>query len=163
MNGIRKSLLLSLLFLIIVNIILFTVSKYSIKNINNLDIVVGKPIISLENNNDLVITNDVLYNSQSFNIMNYTNNKVNEVSLSYYFEIIYTNIDYSQVEITLTRNGKSVIITDNITEKFPLQTSERQVDKFLLSVEYKVNQKEDMSGNIELKLHYYQNVPEVSS
>ncbi len=161
MNGKRKFLLLLLLFLILVNSIVFTISKCIIKESKTLGTNVSKPVIRLENNTDLDLTNDNLYNSKKFNIMNYTNNEINEVSLSYYIEIVYTDIDTSQIEITLTRNNKNVIITDNITETFPLKASEKQNDQFILNVNYKNGS--DIKGKIELKLYSYQNPPEVAS
>ncbi len=157
MNGKWKILLLFILFLVLANSIVITISKCIIKESKTLGTNVSKPVIRLENNNDLELTNDNLYNSKKFNIMNYTNNEINEVSLSYYIEIVYTDIDKSQIEITLKRNDKIVNITENITESFPLKASEKQNDQFVLNVNYKNNS--DVTGKIELKLHSYQNPP----
>lgn len=152
-----KKIFIVIIILLLNIVINFSVSKFVVEKKSTVTHQIGNPVIELS-----ILEEDPLINiverqkkyTRKFNVINYTDDKTNEVSLSYYFEIIYTNIDPSQVEISLTRNNREVVITDNITEKFLLQVNDKQNDEYELTVEYKIP--EEMNGRIDIELHSYQ-------
>lgn len=153
----KKNILLLFILLIFVLVILFTISKLISYKDNNYITGVAKPIIELSKyDEDINMTENKNEYNQRFDIMNYTNNKINEVTLNYYLEFIYLDIDPTKVEITLKRNDEIVNITDNKTNKFSLQIDNQQRDEFIFTIKYKEDPIEDITGRIKVKLHSYQ-------
>lgn len=160
----RLLLLLGILFIPIfaLTTILFTLSNYVVGENKKNDSQVGSPVINfsvLDENRNIDVTNRKTIYTKRFNIMNYTNNKVNEVQLIYFLEIKYIEVDANDIQIVLKKNNNIISITDNITEKFLLQVDEKQIDEYELTLEYKTSSSESRNGRVEVTLHSYQALP----
>lgn len=154
----KKKVLLLFVLSSFMIVLLFTISKLVSNKNNNYFIKIATPIIELsKRDEDINMTENKNEYSQRFDIMNYTNNKINEVKLKYYLEFIYVDIDSSKVEINLKRNNDIVNITDNRTSEFLLQNDIKQHDEFILNVKY-IDEtiRNDIIGKIKIKIHSYQ-------
>lgn len=161
----RLILLLGIFFIpiFILMSILFALSNYIEEQEKNLNSQIGSPVINLsvlDENKNIDVTNRKTKYTKKFNIMNYTNNRVNEVKLIYFLEIKYFEIEERDIQLVLKKNNNIISITDNITENFYLQVDEKQIDEYELTIEYKTQFSEGKTGKVEIALHSYQVPPE---
>ena len=132
-------LVIILLFIIMMVLISYSVSKYKLLITKKGTGVIAEPIIVFEKDNKI----NAEFNKKlgileyNFKIKNYSGEKINEVDFFYNIEILENNLSFP-VEyklINLTTNEEIEII-DNKTKEFFIGKSEKEEDIYQLEVKW---------------------------
>ena len=135
----RAKLIIILLFIIMMVLIGYSVSKYKLLITENGTGIIAEPIIVFEKDDKI----NTEFNKKlgileyNFKIKNYNEEKVNEVDFLYNIEILENNLDFP-VEyklINLTTNEEIEII-DNKTKEFFIGKAEKEEDIYKLEVKW---------------------------
>ena len=153
----KKILLIIIITLVILLIILSGASLG--KAIYNVGIKsqteVAKPILLVEKDSEIIITESNNKEEYRFKVKNYNeNNEVSQVDLKYYIEILNDNIDES-IHYKLYKGETEIKLTDNKTDEMTFPRNLQTEEVYTLKIEYNSDENSigDIIQNIQIKVH----------
>lgn len=153
----KKYILLFLLFIIL---IIFLFSKNSLgKQMSNTKIntnsEIAKPILIVENNPAIDITNKNNKGYYDFKIKNYNElGEINEIELRYNIEIL--NEENKAIKFKLYKGEEELLLEKNKTKDMVIKKNEKQEENYKLEITYDknlVSSLEDIIQNVQIKVH----------
>lgn len=153
----KKYILLFLLFIIL---IIFLFSKNSLgKQMSNTKIntnsEIAKPILIVENNPAIDITNKNNKGYYDFKIKNYNElGEINEIELRYNIEIL--NEENKAIKFKLYKGEEELLLEKNTTKDMIIKKNEKQEENYKLEITYDknlVSSLEDIIQNVQIKVH----------
>ena len=153
----KKYILLFLLFIIL---IIFLFSKNSLgKQMSNTKIntnsEIAKPILIVENNPAIDITNKNNKGYYDFKIKNYNElGEINEIELRYNIEIL--NEENKAIKFKLYKGEEELLLEKNKTKDMIIKKNEKQEENYKLEIMYDknlVSSLEDIIQNVQIKVH----------
>lgn len=153
----KKYILLFLLFIIL---IIFLFSKNSLgKQMSNTKIntnsEIAKPILIVENNAAIDITNKNNKGYYDFKIKNYNElGEINEIELRYNIEIL--NEENKAIKFKLYKGEEELLLEKNKTKDMIIKKNEKQEENYKLEITYDknlVSSLEDIIQNVQIKVH----------
>ena len=153
----KKYILLFLLFIIL---IIFLFSKNSLgKQMSNTKIntnsEIAKPILIVENNPAIDITNKNNKGYYDFKIKNYNElGEINEIELRYNIEIL--NEENKAIKFKLYKGEEDLLLEKNKTKDMIIKKNEKQEENYKLEITYDknlVSSLEDIIQNVQIKVH----------
>ncbi len=153
----KKYILLFLLFIIL---IIFLFSKNSLgKQMSNTKIntnsEIVKPILIVENNPAIDITNKNNKGYYDFKIKNYNElGEINEIELRYNIEIL--NEENKAIKFKLYKGEEELLLEKNKTKDMIIKNNEKQEENYKLEITYDknlVSSLEDIIQNVQIKVH----------
>ena len=116
---------------------------------------IAEPILIVENNPAVDITETQNYGEYVFKVKNYNEqNKLSETDLKYYIEIL-SNADES-VDIELYQDDNKIELNDNKTEYMKISKNQKEEVEYKIKVKYDKNKSdtfEDIMGKIQVRVH----------
>lgn len=155
---IRKLLLLIYVIFLLSIILNNGLSKYRSTYANKTSAEIAKPIINVVTENELSIDN--LHNEEvewNFTVNNYTDEEINQISLTYKIKIDkgnLTDLQYVLYKIEDDETRTEITMNDNETaEAFELSNVQTQEDKYCLVIKTtdEITQK-GLEGNINISV-----------
>ena len=149
-----------LLFLLFIILIIFLFSKNSLgKQMSNIKIntnsEIVKPILIVENNPAIDITNKNNKGYYDFKIKNYNElDEINEIELRYNIEIL--NEENKAINFKLYKGEEELLLEKNKTKDMIIKKNEKQEENYKLEIIYDknlVNSLEDIIQNVQIKVH----------
>lgn len=149
-----------LLFLLFIILIIFIFSKNSLgKQMSNTKIntnsEIAKPILIVENNPAIDITNKNNKGYYDFKIKNYNElGEINEIELRYNIEIL--NEENKAITFRLYKGEEELLLEKNKTKDMIIKKNEKQEENYKLEITYDknlVNSLEDIIQNVQIKVH----------
>lgn len=149
-----------LLFLLFIILIIFIFSKNSLgKQMSNTKIntnsEIAKPILIVENNPAIDITNRNNKGYYDFKIKNYNElDEINEIELRYNIEIL--NEENKAITFRLYKGEEELLLEKNKTKDMIIKKNEKQEENYKLEITYDknlVNSLEDIIQNVQIKVH----------
>mgnify|MGYP004497759279 CR=1 FL=1 len=146
--------------LIIFIIIILMFSGYSMAKIIDEVIIKGKaqiaePILVIENNPSIDITEAKNYGEYIFKVKNYNEeNKISEVDLKYYIEVLSNSEESINVE--LYQNENKIELIDNKTEYIQISKENKEEREYKIKITYdkeKTNSLNDIMEKIQVRVH----------
>lgn len=158
---ILKVILLIILIIIFLVLLFFTLgarknyAKYNKEISSSSSTEVAKPIFVVEGDSNILI-DGISDKTYSFNVKNYDDTGISEVDLDYYIEI--ENNSDADLKFELTKDGRTVNLTNNKTNKISLSGLTKQDDTYSLKIKYTNNPAitNDISGNVQIKVEAVQ-------
>lgn len=158
---ILKVILLIILIIIFLVLLFFTLgarknyAKYNKEISSSSSTEVAKPIFVVEGDSNILI-DGISDKTYSFNVKNYDDTGISEVDLDYYIEI--ENNSDADLKFELTKDGRTVNLTNNKTNKISLSGLTKQDDTYSLKIKYTNNLAitNDISGNVQIKVEAVQ-------
>lgn len=157
-KGINKKYIL--LFLLFIILIIFLFSKNSLgKQMSNTKIntnsEIAKPILIVENNPAIDITNKNNKGYYDFKIKNYNElGEINEIELRYNIEIL--NEENKAIKFKLYKGEEELLLEKNKTKDMIIKKNEKQEENYKLEITYDknlVSSLEDIIQNVQIKVH----------
>lgn len=157
-NTINKKYIL--LFILFIILIIFLFSKNSLgKQMSNTKIntnsEIAKPILIVENNPAIDITNKNNKGYYDFKIKNYNElDEINEIELRYNIEIL--NEENKAITFKLYKGEEELLLEKNKTKDMIIKKNEKQEENYKLEITYDknlVNSLEDIIQNVQIKVH----------
>ena len=148
------------LFLLFIILIIFLFSKNSLgKQMSNTKIntnsEIAKPILIVENNPAIDITNKNNKGYYDFKIKNYNElGEINEIELRYNIEIL--NEENKAIKFKLYKGEEEVLLEKNKTKDMVIKKNEKQEENYKLEITYDknlINSLEDIIQNVQIKVH----------
>lgn len=116
---------------------------------------IAEPILVVENNPAIDITETQNYGEYVFKVKNYNEqNKLSETDLKYYIEIL-SNVDDS-VDIELYQDENKIELNENKTEYMKISKNQKEEIEYKIKVKYdknKSNTFEDIMEKIQVRIH----------
>ena len=146
--------------LIIIIVILLMFCGYSMAKVIGEVIINGQaqiaePILVIENNPSIDITETKKYGEYCFKIKNYNEqNKLSETDLKYYIEIL-SNLDDS-IKIELFQNENKINLINNKTEYIKISKEKKEERDYKIKITYdkdKTDTLNDILEKIQVKVH----------
>lgn len=153
----KKYILLFLLFIILI-IFLFSRNSFGKQMYNtkiNTNSEIAKPILIVENNPAIDITNKNNKGYYDFKIKNYNElDEINEIELRYNIEIL--NEENKAITFKLYKGEEELLLEKNKTKDMIIKKNEKQEENYKLEITYDknlVNSLEDIIQNVQIKVH----------
>lgn len=153
----KKYILLFLLFIILI-IFLFSRNSFGKQMSNtkiNTNSEIAKPILIVENNPAIDITNKNNKGYYDFKIKNYNElEEVNEIELRYNIEIL--NEENKAITFKLYKGEEELLLEKSKTKDMIIKKNEKQEENYRLEIIYDknlVNSLEDIIQNVQIKVH----------
>lgn len=153
----KKYILLFLLFIILI-IFLFSRNSFGKQMSNtkiNTNSEIVKPILIVENNPAIDITNKNNKGYYDFKIKNYNElDEINEIELRYNIEIL--NEENKAINFKLYKGEEELLLEKNKTKDMIIKKNEKQEENYRLEITYDknlVNSLEDIIQNVQIKVH----------
>lgn len=146
--------------LIIIIVILLMFCGYSMAKVIGEVIINGQaqiaePILVIENNPSVDITETEKYGEYCFKIKNYNEqNKLSETDLKYYIEIL-SNLDDS-IKMELYQDENKINLVDNKTEYITISKDKKDERDYKIKITYdknKTNTINDIMEKIQVRVH----------
>lgn len=116
---------------------------------------IAEPILEIENNPIIDITESQNYGEYIFKVRNYNNkDKVTETDLKYYIEIS-PKLDNS-IELELYQDENKIELSDNKTEYIKISKDQKEEREYKIKISYDKSNKiavEDILEKIQVKVH----------
>ena len=116
---------------------------------------IAEPILEIENNPIINITESQNYGEYIFKVRNYNNkDKVTETDLKYYIEIS-PKLDNS-IELELYQDENKIELADNKTEYIKISKNQKEEREYKKKISYDKSNKiavEDILEKIQVKVH----------
>ena len=116
---------------------------------------IAEPILEIENNPIINITESQKYGEYIFKIRNYNNKeKITETDLKYYIEIS-PKLDNS-INLELYQNEDEIKLTDNKTEYIKISKDQKEEREYKIKITYDKNntvEVGDILEQIQVKVH----------
>ena len=116
---------------------------------------IAKPILEVEKNSEIMITEDNKRGEYQFIVKNYNKlEEISEVDLKYYIEILEANLDKS-ICYSLYKESEEMKLNDNKTEEIKLNKDRKEEQIYTLKVEYDSTKNNigDIMQDIQIKIH----------
>ena len=116
---------------------------------------VAKPILVVEKDSEIIITESNNKGEYRFKVKNYNeNNEISQVDLKYYIEILNDNIDKS-IQYKLYKGETEINLTENKTEEMTFSRNLQTEEVYTLKIEYNSDKNSigDIIQNIQIKVH----------
>lgn len=116
---------------------------------------IAKPILEVEKNSEVIITEENRKGEYEFKVKNYnTSEEISEVDLKYYIEILEENLDKA-IQFELYKENEKMELQDNKTNEIYLTKNEKQEHLYKLKVEYNADKNTvgDILKDIQIKVH----------
>ena len=156
-KGKKPEILMMILIIIIVFTFFAGVSLgkavYNANIKNNTEI--AKPILEVEKDSEILITEDNRNGEYHFIVKNYNQEKeVSQVDLVYYIEILEENLDES-IQYQLYQGNERLELKENKTKDMTFRGNIEQQQNYTLKVTYDAskNTMEDIMQDIQIKVH----------
>ena len=157
-NERKKQEILMIITIVIIGITFFagvSVGKavYNANIKNNTKI--AKPILEVEKDSEIIITEDNKNGEYHFTVKNYNQGKeVSQVDLSYYIEILENDLDAS-IQYQLYQGDEKLELKENKTKEMIFHRDVEEEQKYTLKVTYDAskNTMEDIMQDIQIKVH----------
>ena len=115
----------------------------------------AEPILIIENNPSVDITQNQNYGEYVFKVKNYNEqNKLTETDLKYYIEILSDADD--SVNIELYQGDNKIELTNNKTDYIKISKNQKEEREYKIKITYdkgKSNTFEDIIGKIQVRVH----------
>lgn len=148
----KKQTIPAIIFFILILFSTNSLGKYFSKTNIEVDAEIAKPILKIESDSTLDISESKEKEIYRFKVKNYDEiNQITEVELEYYIEIISEineNIDFK-----IYKEDKELNINENETEKFSLRKEEKQEDNYKIEILFNNISVQEIIQNIEIKIH----------
>lgn len=128
-----------------------TIHNSTIKNSTE----VAKPILEVEKDSEIIITEDNKKGEYNFKVKNYNDlEEVSQVDLKYYIEILEKDLDKS-IKYELYKENEKVELKENKTEEMKMNRGQKEEQVYTLKVEYDSNKNSigDIIQDIQIKVH----------
>jgi hypothetical protein len=115
---------------------------------------IAEPILIIENNPSIDITATQNYGKYCFTVKNYNEEKITDVDLKYYIEIL-SNTDET-VNFKLYENEKEIQILNNKTDFIEISKNSKEEREYRIEIEYdkeKSLSMVDIIQEIQVKVH----------
>mgnify|MGYP004604035493 CR=1 FL=1 len=116
---------------------------------------IAEPILTIENNPAIDITETQNYGEYSFKVKNYNEqNKLSETDLKYYIEII--SAQDKSIKIELYQDDKKIDLLDNKTEYIQISKNKKEEREYKIKITYandNTEQLNDIVEKIQVKVH----------
>ena len=116
---------------------------------------IAEPILEIENNPIIDITESQNYGEYIFKVRNYNNkDKVTETDLTYYIQIS-PKLDNS-IELELYQDENKIELSDNKTEYIKISKNQKEEREYKIKISYDKSNKiavEDILEKIQVKVH----------
>ena len=116
---------------------------------------IAEPILEIENNSIINITESQNYGEYIFKVRNYNNkDKVTETDLKYYIEIS-PKLDNS-IELELYQDKNKIELADNKTEYIKISKNQKEEREYKIKITYDKNntvEVGDLLEQIQVKVH----------
>ncbi len=157
-NKRKKQEIFIICIIVIIGITFFsgvTVGKavYNTNIKNNTKI--AKPILEVEKDSEIIITEDNKNGEYHFTVKNYNQaREVSQVDLSYYIEILENDLDDS-IQYQLYQGDKKLELKENRTEEMIFHGNTEEEQNYTLKVTYDASKNtiEDIMQDIQIKVH----------
>lgn len=129
-------------------------AKYNNKVTGNESTKVAKPVfvVSTSLNSD----NSSVTNTQGVEyqllVKNFNNNSISEVGQNYYIQFYSKDIDISNFNITLTKDGVAKTLKNYKSESFYIVGNKKETHNYVVKVTYKGTTSTNMTGKIKFKV-----------
>lgn len=145
---------------IIIMLILILIGGYSLAKTTEEIILknqtqIAEPILTIENSKEEEINemkNSALY---KFKVKNYNaEDKITDIDLKYYIELLYNNNDAINVEIY--QNNENIELENNKTKYITIEKGDKKENIYEIRIEYdkdKVTEIADIIEKIQIKIH----------
>lgn len=154
----QKNFKITTICLVIFMVILLLFSGYCFAKIIDETIIkantgVAEPILIIENNPSIDITATQNYGIYTFKVKNYnSNNKITEVDLKYYIEIL-ANVD-DTINFKLYENEKEINLNNQKTEYINISKNKKEEREYKIEIEYdKTLAITDILEKVQVKVH----------
>lgn len=149
----KIKIIMFLLFILMIILINFSVSKYKMLITENGVGEIAEPIIVFEK--DEIINKE--YNKKSgdieyvFRIKNFNDEKVNEVDFTYNIEIIENNYNFPvEYKLINLSTNEEIDINDNKTQSFFIGSSIKEEDVYKLKINWLDKQIDNYSDSLQI-------------
>ena len=115
---------------------------------------IAKPILEVEKNSEIQITEDKKEGEYIFKVKNYNNQKQTEIDLKYYIQVI-SDLDKS-IELKLYENGKQIKFENNKTDYIKISKDSKKENEYKLEITYNKDKSvsvNDIIQQIQVKVH----------
>lgn len=116
---------------------------------------IAEPILVVENNPSIDITETQKYGEYIFKVKNYNEeNKISETDLKYYIEIL-SNVD-SSINIELYQDENKINLVDNKTEYIQISKDKKEERTYKIRITYdkdKMKSETDIMQKIQVRVH----------
>ena len=116
---------------------------------------IAKPILIVENNPAIDITNKNNKGYYDFKIKNYNElGEINEIELRYNIEIL--NEENKAIKFKLYKGEEEILLEKNKTKDMIIKKNEKQEENYKLEITYDknlVSSLEDIIQNVQIKVH----------
>ena len=116
---------------------------------------IAKPILEVEKNSEVIITEANRKGEYEFKVKNYNDlEEVSQVDLKYYIEILEEDLDKS-IKYELYKENEKVELKENKTEEMKMNRGQKEEQVYTLKVEYDSNKNSigDIIQDIQIKVH----------
>ena len=150
-----KKVILIMLLVIFIIMVLFSgtsFSKYFSKTNLEVESEIAKPILKIEGDKTLNINTVKDKEIYQFKVKNYDeDNKITEVDLEYYIEIM--SKENENIKFKIYKEDMELNIYENKTEKFLLTKEKMQEDNYKIEILLNNISVQELVQNIEIKIH----------
>lgn len=116
---------------------------------------IAKPILEVEKDSEIIITEDNKKGEYRFRVKNYNaQDEISEVDLKYYIEILENTLDKS-IQYKLYKDDKEIELKENKTAEMQFHRDEKEEQIYTLKVEYDATKNAigDIMQEIQIKVH----------
>ena len=116
---------------------------------------IAKPILEVEKDSEIVITQDNKKGEYHFKVKNYNESEeISQVDLKYYIEILEDDLDPS-ITYELYNENEKIDLKDNKTDEMNFNRNIKEEHNYTLKVEHdsSKNQIRDILQDIQIKVH----------
>lgn len=148
----KQTILILLIFSAVIFLSRYSLGKYFSKTNIEVNAEIAKPILKIEGDAILNISELKEKETYKFKVKNYDeSDQITQTDLEYYIEIISKaneNIDFK-----IYKEDKELNIDGNKTEKFLLSKEEKQEDNYKIEILFKKISVQEIIQNVEIKVY----------
>lgn len=153
----NKKIMLSLMLLIIIMVFFSGISfgKAIHNTLLKNHVEIAKPILEVEKNSEIMITETNRKGEYEFKVKNYNDiEEISQVDLKYYIEILEENLDKS-IQFELYRENEKIELQNNKTTEIKLNKDTKEEHTYTLKIEYNSDKNTvgDILKDIQIKVH----------
>ena len=116
---------------------------------------IAKPILEVEKDSEVIITEENKKGEYTFTIKNYNQaEEISQVDLTYYIEILENDLD-NAIQYQLYKDNEIVDLKENRTETMTFRKDLKEKQQYTLKVTYDDSKMtiEDIIQDIQIKVH----------
>lgn len=148
----KQTILIMLIFSLLIFLSRDTLGKYFSKTNIEVNSEIAKPILKIEGDEILDISNLKEKETYKFKVKNYDEgNQITQTNLEYYIEIISETNE--NIDFKIYKEDKELNIDGNKTEKNLLSKEEKQEDNYKIEILFKNISVQEIIQNVEIKVY----------